>query len=134
MYEPENQSLIGSLIQKTWGENQGHLTPHVFQKKSLSSITFRHFIHFIHHLIHLITLTPPHFFPSIHPFITFHSINKVIFFRQLKLFCAAGGYHCSFRSCLAILQPFNHSVALCTCIKKNTVCLKRNLQFRSHQQ
>jgi len=39
-YKPENQSLIGSLIQKIQGKNQELLTPYIFQKKnSLSHFT-----------------------------------------------------------------------------------------------
>ena len=115
MYEPENQSLIGSLIQKTWGENQGHLTPHVFQKKNLSLlfhfiiITISSTFHFTSSVfISSIHLTAFH--PLIHPFIPFHFTNKV-FFRQLKYFMQLEDFITvpaaiwQFCSRLAFLQP-----------------------------
>lgn len=96
MYKPENQSWIGSLIQKIWSENQGHLTLHIFQKNLLScsfhlhSISPTHSISFHFHFIFIIILTP----------FSFHSISSIkspfrtifiqLFSSKLSL-CKSGG-------------------------------------------
>ena len=88
--------MIGSLIQKIWGENQGHLTLYIFQKKFCL-------------LFYLTTHSISFHFTSFH-FISFHSIPlHLIHSINKNLFMTISIW--SFVICSFLFQPSNSCVS-----------------------
>ena len=146
MYKPENQSWIGSLIQKIWSENQGHLTLYIFQKK-ISSHVLSIFIP-SHSLIpfHSTSISFSSSF-SLHfhsIFIPFHFINKIplsglfsLSYFPLSYLCAVQGVLSQFpqlgtisaaRTSFRSQKRFPQPTSLCFQNKINCQCQKHAMQ------
>ena len=138
MYKPENQSQIGSLIQKIWSENQGHLTLHIFQqKKNLSlSIIIPSSFHFTSlHIFHSISLhSTSFFFQFIHSisFPPIKSLSGLFHSDKFVLIIFVQAEKCCCRFCSS--YQVSAANTLCLYNQINSVSKRKIYSQRYHHQ